>query len=120
MANVSQGTTVTFAGTTLGELVSVNVDGIVAEVVDVTPRTATGTLTRHKMFSPADVDLGSVSITCRGTAGMTSGNVGLTGALSIAGPGVSFSFTKAIYERLGWSASVGELQLFSVTFKVGA
>lgn len=117
MANVSQGTTATWGSVTLGEVVSVSVDGVSADTVEVTPRTQAS---RHKAFSPADVDLGSVSVTCRGSAGMSTTNVGLTNTLSISGPGVSFSFTKAIYERLGWSASVGELQTYSVTFKVGS
>ena len=117
MANVSQGTTVTWAGVPLGEVVSVSVDGLQADTVEVTPRTQ---LSRVKAYSVADVGYGTVSVTCRGTAAMTSANVGLTGSLSIAGPGLSFSFTKAIFERLGWAATVGDFQTYSVTFKVGA
>lgn len=117
MANVSQGTTVTWGSVGLGELVSVSVDGIQADSVEVTPRTQ---LSRVKAYSVADVDYGSVSVTCRGTAAMSSTNVGLTATLSIAGPSVSFSFSRAIFERLGWSASVGELQVYSVTFKMGS
>lgn len=117
MANISQGTTVTWNGVNLGEVVSVSTDGIQADSVELTPR---GQATRGKVYSPSDVDYGTVSVTCRGTALMSSTNVGLTAALSIAGPSISFSFSKAIYEKLGWSASVGELQVFSVTFKVGA
>lgn len=117
MANVSQGTTVTWNGVTLGEVVSVNVDGITAETVDATPRTQAA---RSKIFSVADIDYGTISATVRGTPAMTSTNVGLTGTLTIVGPSVSWSFTGAIFEKLGWSASVGELQTYSVTFKVGA
>lgn len=117
MANVSQGLSATWSGVTLGELVSVNVDGISAETVDVTPRNHQQ---RNKLFSRADTDLGSVSITLRGTNGMTATNVGLTGTLSINGPSASWTFNGAIFEKLGWSASVGELQFYNVTFKVGA
>lgn len=117
MANISQGTTVTFAGTALGEVVSVSVDGLQSDSVEVTPRTQ---MSRVKKYSPADVDFGTVSVTCRGTAGMTAASVGLTGSLSIAGPSVSFSFTKAIFERLGWAATVGDLQTYSATFKLGS
>lgn len=117
MANVSQGHTVTWNGVTLGEVVSVNVDGITAETVDLNPR---NTATRYKVYSHSDVDIGSISVTLRGTAGMTATNVGLTGTLSISGPGSSWAFNKAFFERLGWSASVGELQIYSVAFKVGA
>lgn len=117
MANVSQGLSATWNGVTLGELVSVNVDGVSAETVDATPRNHQQ---RNKIFSVADTDLGTVSITLRGTNGMTATNVGLTGTLSITGPGAAWSFTGAIFEKLGWSASVGELQTYSVTFKIGA
>jgi len=51
---------------------------------------------------------------------MTTTAVGLTGTLSISGTGVSWSFSGAIFETLGWSASVGELQQYRATFKVGA
>lgn len=117
MASVSQGTTVTWAGVNLGEVVSVSVDGVQADSVEVTPRNQTS---RVKAYSVADIDFGTVSITCRGTTAMTTANVGLTGTLSIAGPSLSLSFSKAIFERLGWSASVGDFQVFSVTFKMGS
>jgi len=117
VANYSQGLAVTWGGVTLGDVVSVSVDGITAETVDVTPRSQAA---RYKKYSRADGDYGSVSLTLRGTAGMSSTNVGLTGSLSISGPGVSFSFGGAVFEKLGWSGSVGELQTFSVTFKIGA
>ena len=117
MANVSQGISVSWNGATLGEVVSVSVDGIVAETVDVTPR---GQAVRYKRFSRADGDYGSVTLTVRGTTAMSITNVGLTATLSITGPGVSWTFNGAMYEKLGWSASVGELQSNSVTFKIGA
>lgn len=117
MANVAQGITASWSGVTLGELVSVSVDGVSAETVELTPRTQT---TRDVVYSVADVDNGTVSVTLRGTAGMSVTSVGLTGALSIGGPGASWSAAKAIFEKLGWSATVGELQTFNVTFKLGA
>lgn len=117
MANNSQGTVVTFGTATLGELVSVSVDGLQSDSVELTARTQAS---RVKSYSPADIDQGTVSVTCRGTTLMSTASVGLTASLSITGAGISFSFTKAIYERLAWSASVGELQVFTVTFKVGS
>ena len=117
MALVSQGTTVTWGGTTLGEVVSINVDGVQAETFEVTPRSRTD---RVKSFTAGDRDNGTVSVTCRNTAGMLVTSVGLTAALSIGGAGVSWSFPVAIFQNLGWSASVGELQTFTVTFKLGA
>jgi len=101
----------------LGEVVNVAVDGITAGTVDVTPRTSTA---RQTIFSVTDIDYGTISVTVRGTAGMATTNVGLTGTLSITGPSVSWSFSGAIFEKLGWNASVGELQTYNVTFKVGA
>lgn len=116
MANVSQGVTVTWGGIALGEVISVSVDGMSSDTVETTPRTSTS---RYKAFSPADVDLGSVTVTARGTALMSSTNVGLTAALSISGPSVSFTFTPAVFQSLGWAAAVGDMQTYSITFKVG-
>lgn len=116
MAKDSQGVTVTWGSVALGEVVSVNVDGVAADTLEVTSR---GQLSRAKAFSVGDVDYGTVTCTVRGTAAMTSANVGLTAALSIGGPGVSWSFPKAVFQSLGWSAAVGELQTYSVSFKVG-
>jgi len=115
VANVSQGTTITFGGTTLGEVVSLSVDGVAADTVEVTPRT---TAVRAKVFSVADTDYGTISVTARGTAGMNTANVGLTGSLSIGGPGLSLSFPASIFQSLGVQVAVGELVTFSVTFKV--
>lgn len=117
MANVAQGTTITWGSVALGEVVSVSVDGISADAIEITPRTS---LVRQKAFSAGDVDLGTVTVTARGTAAMSSTSVGLTAALSIVGPGVSLSFPKALFQTLGWQASVGEMQSYSVTFKLGA
>lgn len=117
MANVSQGTTVTWGGLALGEVVSVSVDGVQADTLEVTPR---GSLTRLKSYKAGDVDYGKVSLTCRSAAVMTATNVGLTATLSIGGPSVSWSFPVAIFQSLGWSAAVGELQTYTVNFKLGA
>jgi len=117
VANNGQGTTVTWNGVALGEVLSVSVDGISAETVDVTPRSNS---TRFKSYSRSDHDYGTISVTARGTAAMSSTSVGLTAALSISGPGVSWSFSKAMFQKLGWSVGVGNLQEYSVSFKVGA
>jgi len=117
VANVSQGLAVTWGSVTLGEVVSVSVDGITAETVDVTPRNQA---VRFKKYGRADGDYGTVTMTVRGTNGMSLSNVGLTANLSISGPGVSWTFNGALFEKLAWSAGVGELQSHSVTFKIGA
>jgi hypothetical protein len=118
VANVSQGFTVSWNGVTLGEDVSVSVDGMSADVVEVTPRSATRQ--SGKIYSAADVDYGSVTVGVRLANGMQITNVGLTGSLSINGPSASWSFGKTIFESLGWTAAVGELQQYQATFKIGA
>jgi hypothetical protein len=118
VANVSQGFTVTWNGVTLGEVVSVSVDGMSADVVEVTPRNATRA--SGKVYSAADVDYGSVTVGVRLADGMQSTNVGLTGALSITGPLANWSWGKVIFEQMGWTAAVGELQQYQATFKIGA
>lgn len=115
MAAVSQGTSVTWAGVSLGELITVSVDGIAADIIEITPRTQAS---RLKVFRAGDIDQGTVSITMRGTAAATSTCVGLTGALSIVGPSASWSANVAIYEKLAWSANVGALQVYQVAFKI--
>jgi hypothetical protein len=111
----AQGLVVTWGTATLGELVSVTVDGLAADTVEVTPRSQSS---RFKAFRPADVDRGTVSLTLRGTAAMSAANVGLTANLSITGASVSWSFPAAVFETLGWAAQVGELQVYNVKFKV--
>lgn len=117
MAFVSQGTTVTWGGTALGELVTVAIDGIQADTFELTPRSRSDKI---KSFVSADRDNGTVSVTCRATAVVNITNVGLTAALNIGSPGVLWSFPVAIFQTLGWSASIGELQTYTATFKLGA
>lgn len=116
MATVSQGTTVTWGGFALGEVVSVSVDGVQADTLDITPRSS---VDKIKWYYAADRDNGTVSVTCRLTTNVNITSVGLTAALSIGSPGVSWSFPVAIFQGLAWAASVGELQTFKVTFKLG-
>lgn len=117
MAFVSQGVTVSWGSTALGELVTVSVDGVQADTLEITPRSQTA---KNKVFVAGDRDYGTVSVTCRNTAGMQVANVGLTAALSIGGPGVSVSFPVAIFQTLGWSAAVGDFQTYTAVFKLGA
>ena len=118
MANVSQGATVTWAGVSLGEVVRVTVDGVQADTVEVTPRNRLKV--SGKQYSVSDKDNGTISVTCRGVDAMSITNVGVTGTLTIGAPAFSLSFDQAIFQQLGWSASVGEMQTYSVTFKIGA
>lgn len=116
MAYVSQGITVAWGGITLGEVVSVDLSGVSVDTLEVTPRTS---LDKVKVFSPADRDPGGVSIRVRGTAAMSTTNVSLTGSLQLGGPGISLLDGTAIFESLQWSAQTGDLQEYTVTFKLG-
>jgi len=115
MAKTSQGTTATWGSTTFAEVVSVSVDGVQAGTVEVVPRTTT----RATRYSVTDIDYGTVTLVARSPTGMTTGNVGTVAAMSIGGPSASWSFSSAIFERLNWQAATGELQTYSVTFKIG-
>jgi len=121
VAFVSQGATVTWKGppgtasSALSEVVSISVDGVSADVVEITPKSYQG---RDKRFKSADGDYGTVSIRCRGTNLMNTAYVTMTGALSITAPSASFSSGKSILQSLAWNASVGELQEWTAVFKI--
>jgi len=115
VAFVSQGTTVTWRSTALSEVVSISVDGVSSDVIEITPRSYPG---RDKRFKPADGDYGTVTVRCRGTAAMNTSYVTTTGALSITATGASFSASKSILQSLAWNASVGELQEWTAVFKI--
>ena len=116
MANVAQGTTVTWRSTALSEVISISVDGVSADVVEVTPKSYQG---RDKRFKSADGDYGTVTVRCRATTTfMNTSYFTTTGAFSITAPGASFSASKSILQSLAWNASVGELQEWTVVFKI--
>jgi len=115
MPQQSQGTRVTWGSTTFTEVVSVGVDGVQTGTVEIVPRTST----RALRFSSTDIDYGSLTMTARGATGMSMGNVGTTAALTISAPASTWTFARAIFEKLNWQAATGELQTFSVTFKIG-
>ena len=115
MAFVSQGTTVTWRSTALSEVVSVSVDGVSSDVVEVTSKSYQG---RDKRFRSADGDYGTITVRCRGTAAMSTSYVTTTGAFSITAPSASFSSSRAILQSLAWNASVGELQEWTAVFKI--
>jgi type III secretory pathway lipoprotein EscJ len=99
------------------ELVSVSIDGIQCDTVEVTPRSQT---TRNKSFSPADTDYGTVSIVMRSQSFITEAAVGEPCSLTIADASVTYWGGPAIIQSLAWRASVGELQEYSVTLKLGS
>jgi hypothetical protein len=116
VATNSQGISVVWSSVALAEVVSVSVDGVTADTVEMTPRSSTS---RDKRYRVADYDYGTVTIRCRGTTSMSTSNVGTSGTLAISrNSTVIFSSTYAIFASLAWGASVGELQEYTVTFKL--
>jgi hypothetical protein len=121
VAKVSQGATVTWKGppgttsSALSEVVSISVDGVSSDVVEVTSKSYQG---RDKRFRSADGDYGTITVRCRGTNLMNTSYVTMTGALSIMAPSASFSSSRAILQSLAWNASVGELQEWTAVFKI--
>jgi hypothetical protein len=102
------------------ELVSISIDGIQADNVEITPRTSPY---RTKAFRPADRDDGTLSVVMRAQNQLSSAYVGTTTSLAIYknGSGAGTYWTGlAIIQSLAWRASVGELQEYAVTFKLGA
>ena len=123
MAKNSQGIRVTVSGDfgdiDIVELVSVSIDGVQSDSVEITPRTSTS---RVKLFRPSDVDQGTASITFRGAV-LNDGHVGQTGTIDIYAiwPGTaSYWSGPALIQSLAWQATVGELQEYRAVFKLGA
>jgi hypothetical protein len=101
------------------EVVSVSIDGIQCDTVEVTSRSHTG---RNKVFSPADTDYGTVSIVMRSQNYITEAAVGEPCSLTIADENSAQTYWSgpAIIQSLAWRASVGELQEYSLTLKLGS
>jgi hypothetical protein len=101
------------------EIVSVSIDGIQCDTVEVTARAHTG---RNKSFSPADTDYGTVSIVMRSQNFITEAAVGEPCSLTIADSSAAQTYWNgpAIIQSLAWRASVGELQEYSLTLKLGS
>lgn len=120
MANSSQGISVSWGGNTLGELVSVSLDGVSADTIEITSRTDAG---RFKQFRAADIDAGSLSITLRSFDYLFVSTVGSTATLQVQSgdpPAIYFDLGIATCQSLAWSATVGELQEYRVVFKLSS
>lgn len=116
----SQNISVVFDGNEIGGIVSLSVDGVSADYVEVTTRTDTS---RCKRFRPADVDYGTVSITCR-NPGMTQADVGAPtsyqASLQVSQGGGTLFSARATLQSFAWTATVGELQEYRIVFKIEA
>lgn len=124
MAVNSQGIGVTISGEfgdiDFSEVTSASIDGVQSDTVEVTPRASTA---RKKKFRPADTDDGTASFVMRSRSNLTDSLVGLSCDLSVyklGTGGESYWSGVAIIQSLAWRASVGELQEYSVTLKLGA
>lgn len=122
MATSSQGIGVTISGDfgdiDFEEVTSASIDGVQADTVEVTARTST---VGKKKFRPADTDDGTASFVMRSRSHITDSLVGQTCDLSVYRlGGESYWSGVAIIQSLAWRASLGELQEYSVTFKLGA
>lgn len=109
-----------FGDIDINEIVSIAIDGVAADSVEVTARANTQ---RVKRFRPADVDYGTVSMTFRNQSFLTEAYVGKTATLviqTLSGPSTSYWNGPAFIQSLAWRASVGELQEYSAVFKLGA
>lgn len=121
MAKNSQGIGVTLGDGSFGdydfeEVVSVSVDGVQADTVEVTTRTSTS---RVKAFRPADVDYGTLSVTfrARGSVGLAS-YVGATTNVAVYQGSTTIWSSNSVLQSVAWRASVGELQEYTATLKL--
>jgi hypothetical protein len=62
-------------------------------------------------------DLGTVEISCLGTANVSVSNYGRKGTLTFGGGGLSLA-TKAIYERVRMTGTVNDVARYAITFRI--
>ena len=116
MAADSQGVTLSWAGSSQAEVVSVPIDGVSHGFVEVTSRTYAF---KAKQHSPHDTDAGTVSVTMRTKGSLSGSTFGTSQALSIArGTATLLTAQTAYLESLAFSASVGELQEYRAVFRL--
>lgn len=122
MANNSQGISVSlgdgFGDYDFQEVVSVSVDGVQADTVEMTARTSQS---RVKAFRPADKDYGTLSVTFRAEGNVAlKGYVGYTTNVTVSQGSTSLWNSGSTLQSFAWRASVGELQEYVAVFKLGA
>ena len=103
MATYSTGVTATFGSTTF------------AEVTDLAWSYG-GALPKGRDAAWTD-EIGSVTLTCLGSAGVTTANYGLRNDLAIAGGGAGLT-CKAVYIGLGVAPELNGVTRYTVTFKI--
>lgn len=102
MATYSTGMSASFRGTSFGEVTGINVNY------------GGSTTGRNAAWS---ADLGSISIECLGSSGVSTSNFGFRGAYSISGGGVNLT-GNAIYEGFSISPEVNGVTRFTVNLKI--
>ena len=116
MATDSQGVTLTWAGSSQAEVVSLSIDGVSAQFVEPTSRLSTLKVREHR---PHDNDPGTVTVTMRTKGNLNGATFGTPQALSIArGGSTILSAPVAFLEQFAWSASLGELQEYRAVFRL--
>lgn len=118
--SLSQGTTVSFNGTSLGSLLSASGSGGSASASDITsaesPLVGSGGNARVRMQrDPTGIDPGSVTVRLLGMPPYSTTDIGFLGTVSLSTPGGSIS-GQAYLESYEVEASVGELLRGTVTF----
>lgn len=103
MATYSTGISATFDGTAFGEVTDL-------------AWTYGGSLPKGRSSAWTD-DVGSVTLSCLGTAGITTASYGLRGDLTITGGGASLT-SKAVYTGLNASPELNGVTRYSVTFRL--
>lgn len=103
MATHSTGITATFGGTTFGEVTDLS-------------WTYGGALPKGRSAIWTD-DVGSVTLTCLGSAGVTTASYGLRGDLVISGGGSNLT-CKAVYVGLSVSPELNGVTRYTVTFTI--
>lgn len=103
MATYSTGVTATFGSTTF------------AEVTDLAWSYG-GALPKGRDAVWTD-ELGSVTLTCLGSAGIATANYGLRNDLTISGGGAGLT-CKAVYIGLGVAPELNGVTRYTVTFKI--
>jgi hypothetical protein len=103
VATYSTGITATFGSTTF------------TEVTDLA-WTYGGALPKGRSVAWTD-DAGSVSLTCLGSAGITTANYGVRNDLTISGGGANLTCS-AVYEGLSVAPELNGVTRYTVTFKI--
>ncbi len=103
MATYSTGITATFGSTTF------------AEVTDLS-WTYGGSIPKGRSSTWTD-DVGSVSLTCLGSAGVATANYGTRSDLTITGGGAALT-CKALYEGLNVAPELNGVTRYTVTFRL--